>query len=454
MPGEQCFQLSVPNTNVTLTAGAGAVDGITITTDKDEFFQALGEVIVESKGDMRLVSTGVLAAAASNGIFIGTPGTIQAAAGGGVQIYAGATVSVAIGAPGAPGDPFKAPKPAKVNAGAQADRLNRFNDGVKGVGDVVGGALDWKSAENKYEKAKAAFDMAKGTWDVAKSGNAHVDEKGETKGWAKVVDGTVKVGELGFGFLDSGLPDDATTRVAAAAGVLGKIGGMMEAGGKPMSGDAIKAAEAAQAAIANAGTAGGGIAGPSDGPRIHEVAPANIDRECGANMTAKVAGDKTTAVDGKIEYTSGASITMKAFTKVETQSLFFEAHANIKAVMKGLASATVESLGSAKLEGKAKATVASMVKAKVEAPKVEIAAKAALDVTSPAITIGSGNLTINSVTKITKQVTVGAKVKVDKDIKCDGKTEVKGDVKSKGTVQAKKDVKASGKIKNGSLTAN
>jgi hypothetical protein len=371
--GDQCFSITVPNTDVTIQGGAGAVDGISFATGANVWAHAEAEMVLESKADMRLACGAVLAEAGKAGVIIGSAGSIQQSAGGGVRLYAGAGITPDTGGLGGPGGPFKVPGPAQVNAGHVAEKLNSLNDGIKGLSDVAGGIMDaTDTGGSAFKKAKAAFDIAKGVWDTTKATGAHQTEgeggEKETAGWAKAIDTGMGLGEVALGLgttMGEGGADTASS-IAAAAGLVGKATGAMEAA-HPMSGEALKEAKAAQKEIAEAGVAGGGIAGPVDGPRIHEVAPANIDRECGANMTAKVAGDKTTVVDGKIEYTSGASIGMKAFSKIETQSLVFEAHANIKAVMKGLAIAKVESFGVAALEGKAKFKVETWGSGKIEA---------------------------------------------------------------------------------------
>ncbi|MBZ0115725.1 MAG: hypothetical protein K8H88_01930, partial [Sandaracinaceae bacterium] len=166
------------------------------------------------------------------------------------------------------------------------------------------------------------------------------------------------------------------------------------------------------------------------------------------NMTCKVGGKKTALVDGKIEYTSGASIEMKAFSKVETSSLFFEAHANIAAAMKGLATAKVESFGSVTVEGKAKFKVASMGKGDIEASKINIKAKATLDVTSAKITIGSGPLTINSATTITSHVNMKKIVKIGGNFYLEGKAQIKGQVDVNAAINAKGDIKGNQTLKN------
>lgn len=441
MPGDQCFSLTVPNANCTISAGAGAVDGFTMTTDANAFHHAAVNSIIEAGADARVVAGAVFGAVAGDGILIGTPCTIQASAGGGVQIYAGAGISPSLGGPTGPGDAFGPSEPAAFEAGAKADSLNALNDGIKGVSDVVGAGMDMAGASNNFERVKAGYELAKGGWDTAKA-------LGASSGGA---DNTFKGGDLVMsyaGAVAAGMSGDITGLVTGAADFIGK-GASAAAGASPARGGAgLGNTTAATGPSCVDGAAGGALGAPGDGPRIHEVAPANIDRKCGADMTALVAGNKETKVDGKIEYTSGASISMKAFTKVETQSLFFEAHANVTAAMKGLAQAKVESMGKALLDGKASVTVSSMAKAKIEAPKVTIAAKASLDVSSARITIGEGQLTVNSPTTITKVVNMQKLVKVGGNFYLEKNANIKGKVDVKETVKANGEIKGNAAIKN------
>lgn len=378
--GDQCFSLTVPNTNATICAGAGAVDGFTLTTDANAFHHAAVNSITEAGADARVVAGAVFGAVAGTGVLIGTPCTIQISAGGGIQVYAGAGISPSLGGPTGPGDAFGPSSPADFKAGEKAESLNKLNDGIKGVSDVVGGIVDWKTADgSKFKQAKAAFDMAKGGWDTGKAAGM---ESGTADG---VGTGVGMVFSYG-GAVAAGMSGDITGLVTGAADFVGKGAGLV-AGASPVKGGAgLGNTTAATGPTSVAGAAGGALGAPGDGPRIHEVAPANIDRKCGANMTAKVAGEKTTAVDGKIEYTSGASIGMKAFSKVETQSLFFEAHANVAAVMKGLAVAKVESLGIVAIDGKAKFKVETLGSGTIDAKgKLDIVTAGKLSMTVGAI---------------------------------------------------------------------
>ncbi|MCC6877104.1 MAG: hypothetical protein IT378_22560 [Sandaracinaceae bacterium] len=433
---------------MTISAGAGAVPGMSFTTDANEFHHAGADVIVEAAVDMRLVSGSVLGAVAASGVLIGTPASIQASAGGGIQLFAGAGIAPSLGSASGPGAPFGPSQPAAVNAGSTAESLNRLNDGIKGASDVVGGAMDLASAEGAFDRAKAAFDMAKGGWDVAKAGGA----ESSTADTAFAIGGMAfgSAGAVKSGFLDE--TPDFTNFITGTAAVTGQIMGMGTAGDQAArmkaAGDALGAAGAGGQATSSTGAAGGSLGAPSEGARIYEVAPASIDREAGTNMTCKVGGKKTALVDGKIEYTSGASIEMKAFSKVETSSLFFEAHANIAAAMKGLATAKVESFGSVTVEGKAKFKVASMGKGDIEASKINIKAKATLDVTSAKITIGSGPLTINSATTITSHVNMKKIVKIGGNFYLEGKAQIKGQVDVNAAINAKGDIKGNQTLKN------
>jgi hypothetical protein len=439
---DQSFCLTVPNANCTVSAGAGAVDGFTMTTDANAFHHAGINSIIEAGADARVVAGAVFGAVAGTGVLIGTPCTIQASAGGGVQIYAGAGISPDLGGPSGPGAAFGPSEPAAFEAGAKADSLNAINDGIKGVSDVVGAGMDMADASNAFEKAKAGYEMAKGGWDTAKAFGA----SNET------VDGAFKVGDLVMSFggkTNAGMSGDIVGFVTGTADFLAKGGSAMAAASPAQGGAGLGNTTAATGPTCADGAAGGVLGAPGDGPRIHEVAPANIDRKCGANMTALVAGYKETKVDGKIEYTSGASIAMKAFTKVETQSLFFEAHANVTATMKGLAQVKVESMGKALVEGKATFKVATMGKGTIEANGSLDVKTAKLTVTAGQtkigpgkVDIGPGPVTIDSVTTINKKTEIKGILQVAK------KTEIKGALHVNNKIQAKGEIKGNATLKN------
>ncbi|MEQ8456219.1 MAG: hypothetical protein RLO52_18345 [Sandaracinaceae bacterium] len=453
--GGQCFSIKVPNTDVTIQGGSGAVEGISLTTAQNVFSFSAVDTFIESGSDMKLASTGLLGAAGSTGVVVGTPASIQASAGGAVQIYAGAGITPDIGGPGGPGEAFGPSAPAQVNAGQKADALNRFNDGLKAVGDLASAGLDMHDAmeaggaEGALGAAKGAFGVLKGSWDLA---NAASPASGSG---ADGVNTAMTVGETTLSAVETGMKfasGDTTGGVVGLAGLAAKAAGFA-GGGAPMSGEEIEAATAAQQAIADAAAQGGHMSGPVDGPRIHEVAPANIDRECGADMTAKVAGNKTTAVDGKIEYTSGASISMKAFSKVETSSLNFEAYANVGATMKGLASAKVESLGQAIMEGKAKFKVSTMAKGGIEASTLTIEGKGSTTLDSPSHTIKGGKLEIQSETKITKKTTVEGITTLKNKLFVEKKTHIKNALKVDKKIQAGGNITTQAKFKNKNFSA-
>ncbi len=439
--GDQSFCLTVPNTNVTFSAGAGAVEGLTFTTDANEFHWAGVNTIVEADADVRVVSNAVLGHASTSGILIGTPCTIQASAGGAIQIYAGAGITPSLGGPSGPGDAFGPSDPAQFSAGERAESLNRINDGIKGVSDMVGAGMDF-AGESGFKRVKAAYEFAKGGWDTAKA-------LGASGGG---LDTGIKGGDLVMsyaGAVAAGASGDMAGFVAGAADFLGK-GASAMAGAAPKAGAPAGNPTPATGPSCVDGAAGGAMGAPGDGSaRIHEVAPANIDRKCGANMTAAVAGDKTTNVDGKIEYTSGASISMKAFSKVETQSLFFEAHANVTATVKGLAQVKLESMGKALLEGKATFTVATMGKGKIEAGSsldietAKLTVKAGQTKIGPGkVDIGPGPVTIDSVTTINKKTEIKGILQVAK------KTEIKGALHVNNKIQAKGEIKGNAVLKN------
>lgn len=371
MPNDQKLEICCPNTNSNLQMGKGAVDGISLTSDGKHFFQAGSELIVEAKADMRLVSDAGLGIVGTAGVLIGTPATIQHSAGGGVQIYAGAAVKAATGAGGKPGDPFKASTAPEVDAGKAADSACNWQDGIKGAGDMLAAGIDgrdaWKDGK-KYDAAKQAFSGAKGGWDVLKAGG--VESAGVDKAF-----GGVGLGLGGVDALKAAESGDMLGFGTTAVSTLWGAGSMSSAAAQKEKQDKLKAsfdeaageAKAAQEANKTAGAPGGTLGMPGDGPRIHEVAPANIDRECGANMTAKVGGNKTSSVDGKIEYKAGSAIEMKAGSKIETTSMNFEAHANVSATVRGLAAAKLEALGSVTVEGKAKFKVSTMGSGTVDA---------------------------------------------------------------------------------------
>lgn len=452
--GGQCFSIAVPNTDVTIQGGSGAVEGISLTTGQNVFTFSGVDTFFESGSDMKLASTGLLGAAGSTGVVVGTPATIQASAGGAVQLYAGAGITPDIGGPGGPGEAFGPSEPAEVTAGETADALTRFNDGLKAVGDLAGATLDMHSGlqagggEGALNVAKGAFGYLKGAWDLGNAA-APTGEAGAPIGTGMTVGESALGTAEGIMNIASGDVAGGVANLAGAASKLAGLGG----GGSPMSGDALAEAKAAQQAIADNAAQGGHMAGAVDGPRIHEVAPANIDRECGANMTAKVAGDKTTDVDGKIEYKSGASISMKAFSKVETSSLNFEAYANVGATMKGLASAKVESLGQAVMEGKAKFKVATMAGGTIEASKLKIEGKATTTIESPVIDIGSGKLTIDSETTIKKKTTIKGVTAIKNKLTVHKKTEIKNKLKVAKKIQAGGNITTQKKFKNRNFSA-
>lgn len=448
--GDQCFSIQVPNTNVTIQGGAGAVAGVSITTDENEFFHAGVEMILESASDMRCASTGAFGAAATGGILIGTPATIQHSAGGGIQIYAGAGITPSIGSANGPGAGFGASAPAQVNAGARADSLNAFNDFVKAGSDVAGAVMSYQGATDAIGKASAVFSGAKGAWDATK---AATGTKNDT------VDTIFAAGGMGFGAVNAANALGNGDNVGAATGAIGWVAGLATfvageeqksnaAKAKAAYGEALSKAEAARAARSELGGKGGSLGPPADGPRIHEVAPANIDRECGADMTAKVGGDKTATVDGSITYKSGNSISMKAFSAISTSSLTFSAHANVSASMKGLATAKVESFGSASLDGKAKFSVSSKGAGSISAPKIDIKTSK-LTVTSSQtkigpgkVDIGPGPVTIDSVTTINKKTEIKGILQVAK------KTEIKGALHVNNRILAKGEIKGNSTLKN------
>ena len=454
----------MPNTDVRIQGGSGAVDGISLVTGQDVFAFAGGRTSIESSSDINLQTTGHLGAVASAGVVFGTPASIQASAGGAVQLYAGAGVAPALGDSGGPGDPVNPSEPAEVKAGQTADALTRMNDGLKAVGDMAGATLDARdglaageagdTAEGALGAVKGAFGYLKGAWDL---GSAATGSPSSAS--AKESAGTVKTGltggESALAAVEGGMQIAAgdtaggVANVATAASKLAGLGG----GGAPMSGDELDAAKAQQRATVDAANTGDGVQPVEDGPRIHAVAPANIDRECGADMTAKVAGNKDSKVDGDIKYASGKSISMKAFSKVETSSLNFEAYANVGATMKGLATAKVESLGQAVMEGKAKFHIATKATGTIEATELNVEAKGNAIIHSPTIDIGSGTLTIDSETTIKKKTTVDGFTKLRDKLWVEKNTRMKGKLKVDKKIQAAGHVTTQGKFKNRNFKA-
>lgn len=449
MPNEQGFSLIVPNTNSTITAGAGAAEGICLTSDANHFLHAGAEIIVESVSDMRFATTGAFGAAATAGVLIGTPATIQASAGGGVQIYAGAGITPSIGSPNGPGAGFGASGAPKTGAGERAKAMNRFNDAVKGASDVAGAVMSFQGATDAIGQAGAVLSGAKGAWDATKA------VTGASSSEADMIFGVAGIGMGAVGAGNSLLSGD---NVGATTGAIGFVTGLATlaageqqksnaAGVQAAYGEALAEAEAARAARTDAGGAGGSLGPPADGPRIHEVAPANIDRECGGDMTALVGGDKKSTVDGSVSYVAGNSISMKAFSAVSTSSLTFSAHANVSASMKGLATAKVESFGAATLDGKAKFTVSSKGSGTVSAPKLAIKGTGTLTLTSPSATIDGGNLTIDSLTTVKKQVImqknvrIGMKLQVGEGAEIKKKLDVDGPIKASGKIHARQEFK-------------
>ena len=441
----QNFNLIVPNSNVAMTCGDGPVAGVSTTTDDNQFIHAGGEVVIEAKSHLRSASEGLWSGAGIGGVLMGTPATIQHSAGGGVQIYAGAGITPATGDAGGPADPFAASEPASFDAGSYADSMNAVNDFVKAAGDVAGGVVGFRGAESGLDRAKAAFEVAKGGWDAAKALGA------KDKGADKAVGFT----GTAFGVADMTVKAADGDYAGAAVAGLGAIGSTLGAANNDDNVKALTAANAARAAKADEAAQAGGPGAPNDGPRIYEVAPANIDRKVGQDMTSKVAGKKEDKVDGNIEMTSGASISAKAFNKVETSSMTFEAYANIGATMKGLASAKVESLGIVTIDGKTRVKVESGVKIAVSAPTIEVEGKASwtldtpsCEIKSPDVKIGAGNVKIESKTEITEQLKVLGSIVGKKACHIDDQLQVKAGA------NIKKSLKVGGKIKNGSLQAS
>lgn len=450
----QCFSITVPNTNVTIQGGTGPVDGISLTTDGSVFGHAGVEVVLESVADMRHATTGALGAAATGGILIGTPATIQHSAGGGIQIYAGAGITPSLGSASGPGAGFEASKAPDTGAGKVADRLNAFNDAVKGASDVYSGVTGYTEAKDTVGKASAAFGAAKGAWDATKGALGAADLKPEKDSTLEsVMKGTDEVfkyagvGMSGAGVINTFKKGDSVGGKAGAAGFVGTMAGlvrseMVKANQEEVKanyGAQLKAAQEAAAAKMVCGVPGATVVPPADGARIHEVAPANIDRECGGDMTAKVGGDKTTTVDGSINYKSGNSVSVKAFAGISTSSMTFSAHANISAAMKGLATAKVESLGSASLSGKAKFTVDTKGSGTVDAKgKLTIKSGGKLDMSAGGVmTIKSGGV----MALRGSDVGVSAKGKVQAtapNIILNGTTEVKKTLKVRGSALVEK----------------
>ncbi len=418
----QHFAIHVPQDNAKIWGGAGDVSGIGMTTDSTVFTQSGADTAFEARSDMKLACLGLLAAGGTTGVVVASPATIQATAGAAVQIYAGAGQTPPVGAPGAPGGSFGPSAPAEVHAGERAEALNRINDGIKAAGDLADIALGVGELGEGNDLQQMAGGLATSLGVITGAVElgqaiAGPSEGGEGHGGGEGGGGGESAMK-GIGIATTGLKavaafanKDWVGGTASALGAAASAAGFA-GGGAPMSGAAIADAKAAQAAAMATANKAGMMSGAVDGPRIHMVAPANIDRECGADMTAKVAGKKETKVDGKIEYTSGASVGIKAFTKIETSSLVFEASANVSATMKGLASAKVESLGQAVLEGKAKFKVETMASGTVAASKLTIEGKATTKIESPKITIGNGTLEIESTTKVTKDTTLEQKLEV------------------------------------------
>ena len=452
----QCFSIAVPNTDVVISGGAGAMDGICLTTGSNIFEQAGAQMVLESTADMRAVTNGALGAVSAVGILIGTPATIQHSAGGGVQIYAGAGVSASPGPPGSPGKPFGASEAPKTGAGSTCDKLNAFNDVVKAGSDIFSGYKGMKEAAKEGKgwakdpigNFNTAFGMVKSTWDGAKAVGAKSDE-------ADVMFTTFGLGTSAVGAANTFGSGDNVGGAAGALGFAAGVAGLIAGESNKSSGKAIKAnydkkladATAANKARAENGGAGAGIGAPADGPRIHEVAPANIDRECGANMTALVGGMKETKVDGNIAYKSGGSVSIKAFSAVSTSSLTFSAHGNISASMKGLATAKVESLGSATLSGRAKFKVDTKGSGAVSATgKLDMSSGGKVSVTAGGVLAmkATGAATLHG-------ADVGVVAKGQASIKAPtinlrGKTVIHKETEILGQLTTKKKAKVNGKI--------
>jgi hypothetical protein len=437
----QCFSLSVPNTNVSINAGAGPVDGMSFTTDANSFHHANVNAIHEADADLRAVCGKVLGAIGNTGVILGSPCTIQVTAGGAIQVYAGAGLTADIGDASGPGDAFGPSSPASFSAGERAASMNRINDFIGAAGSVAGGVFDMMGATNNLERAAAALAIAKGGWDATKAATGYTPPK----------DGGVATGESAAGYTEAALG------VAVGIGQ-GDYPGIISSLAKGIAKKAEGSAANAGAPTGNPtpatgptcvdGAAGGALGAPGDSSaRIHEVAPANIDRKCGKDMTAEVAGNKKTTVDGKIDYMSGASITIKAFNKISTQSLFFDATGLVAAKMTGYAKASVESFGKATLSGKYKVEVKSMVSGKVEAKKLEIKGKATMDITSPKITMGGGTVTVTAPSTFEKNVVMKNWARVSKRLQVgDGaeiktKLDVDGPIKSTGKIHARQELK-------------
>jgi len=178
-----------------------------------------------------------------------------------------------------------------------------------------------------------------------------------------------------------------------------------------------------------------------------EVAPSDIERKTGANMTAKVAGDHKNSVDGSVEYLAGSKITLKAASKVETSSTFFDAYAHAKATMKGLGMAKVESLGFAVLDGKARFKVNCGGLGKIKAGTLNVEAKGMMDAKAGAkMTLKAALVWIDGPTHITEDVQIDGNVEIVKNLHIKNQLEVDAEIKSGGNVFADSDLKCKGVV--------
>jgi hypothetical protein len=408
---KQCFNLLVPAFNCSITAGDGATPGLVCTTDANEYHKCEGNISLEAVGDVTIQSEGgVLTAVAGSGVILGTPSILWGTAGGDVKLVAGAAMSPSLGDAGCPGSPGLPPEPPKITAGEKAESRNALTDGILAGGDVVGGIADLATGDGLMDKISGAFDVAKGGWGIAKATGAVNPE--ENGGWQQAVDVGLSAVDVAF----EGAGWDVALDALADAVAPGEGGG------------------------GSGASAGAGQSAGAGASKIIEIAPTAIERSTNGPMLARVGGKKEALVDGPISYKSGAKIEMKAFSKVETTSILFEAQACAIAIMKGLAISKVESLGLAKLEGKIFFDISSGAKGSIESTAINIEAKAKC-------TVKAALLWIDAPTHVTEDAHFNKSVEIVKNLLVKSQLEVKEGIKSFDNVFAEKDVQVKGTLK-------
>lgn len=376
------WNMSVPTAGSSLNLGASpGSSGVTLTAaDGAVLSYSSGNTDLNADGHIWLQSSADAGICSASGVKIGTPAGVLATAGGNVDLWAGAGMGPSVPGPGAAAQVPTPPSPPCEGAKTAADRINALNAGVKGIADIKGALSgDGGKAKKAYEVLKGGWDIAKAMNDCAEGSDKVIDPNAQnaTDGIIGVVDGVVG--------LATGKPVDPIGLYQAATKAI-------DGGSKLATGDAGAGGKDGEGS-----SAGGGGGGHGGGGKCTIHAPAGIEKATDANMEAWAAG--------KIEYKAGSKIALNAGSKVETCSMQFEAHANVKATVRGCAQVTIESGGLVEI-------LSSTLDVKAGAANVDAGR---LSVKTGRAQITSGNL------KVISPIQVLGKVAID------GKTDIRGD---------------------------